>query len=170
VVDQVQLKAPQILDGGAIGRAPEEGGEPAHGADVGSLRLVAQLAHAHVVEHALAKRRDRANRSVHGPAPVDERGGLPRSSTSQNPRPNESDQASLEGYRASGLVLRPVPVIPPSRRPVRTMPKAAPQEQPCGNQQAGDSSRRGLTRAARDLPFQMRIVGVRALPDTRRSR
>jgi hypothetical protein len=29
VIDQMQLVASQILDGGGIGRSPEEGGEPA---------------------------------------------------------------------------------------------------------------------------------------------
>ena len=37
-------------------------------------------------DHALAQRRDSGSRDVHGPAPVSERGGLPRSQTSQNQR------------------------------------------------------------------------------------
>jgi hypothetical protein len=89
LIDQVQLEATQILDSGGVGRASQEGGQIANGADVGFLRLVLQFAHAHVVDHALALRRDGLSRGVHGSAPVEERGGLPRSSTSQNQRRNE---------------------------------------------------------------------------------
>ena len=64
------------------------GGELANGADVAVLGVLGHLAHAHVVEHALAQRRDSGSCDVHGPAPVDERGGLPRSPTSQNQRHN----------------------------------------------------------------------------------
>ena len=62
LIDQVQLEAPQVFDGGGVGRALEEGGQLAHGADVGCLRLVLELAHAHVVDHALAQRRDGRSR------------------------------------------------------------------------------------------------------------
>jgi hypothetical protein len=103
----VQLEPPQIFDGGGVGRAPEEGGQLANSADVGFLSLVLQLAHAHVLDHALAQRCTGANRSVHGPAPVDERGGLPRSSTSQNQRRNELPRTLANDYRVSGLVLCP---------------------------------------------------------------
>jgi hypothetical protein len=53
------------------------------------LRLAAQLAHAHVVDHALPQRGDSGRRWVHGSAPVEERGGSPRSSTWQNQRRHE---------------------------------------------------------------------------------
>jgi hypothetical protein len=54
VIDQVQLVASQVLDGGGIGRAPEKPGELAHDAQIVRLRLRCKLAHTHVVEHALA--------------------------------------------------------------------------------------------------------------------
>jgi hypothetical protein len=44
------------------------------------------------------------SRPVHDPAPVDERGGVPRSPTSQN----RSDTRRRYAYRESGLVLRPI--------------------------------------------------------------
>ena len=58
MIDQVQLVAPQILDRGRVGRAPKKGGELPHDADVVALRLVRELAHPHVVDHALTQRRD----------------------------------------------------------------------------------------------------------------
>ena len=42
LIDQVQLVAPQILDAGGVGRAPEEAGKLAHRANVVALRLVAR--------------------------------------------------------------------------------------------------------------------------------
>jgi hypothetical protein len=62
-VDQVQLEAAQILGTGGIGRASQVAGELANGADVGVLGVVGQLAHAHVVEHALTQRKRPANPS-----------------------------------------------------------------------------------------------------------
>ncbi len=59
-VDQVKLEAAQIFDVAVSGERPEEGGKLANGADVGGLRVGLELAHAHVVEHALAQRRDGA--------------------------------------------------------------------------------------------------------------
>jgi hypothetical protein len=57
-IDHVQLEAAQVLNGGAVGRALEEDGELAHRAQIASLCLGLELPHAHVVEHALAQRRD----------------------------------------------------------------------------------------------------------------
>ena len=54
-VHQVQLEAPKVLGGGGIGRAAEECGQLANGADVAVLRVLGKLAHAHVVEHAMAE-------------------------------------------------------------------------------------------------------------------
>ena len=89
-VHQVQLEATQVLGGGGVRRAAEEGGELAHGADVALLRVLGELAHAHVVEHALAQRRDgrRWGRGgdVHDPAPVGDRGGLPHIAESRAQR------------------------------------------------------------------------------------
>src|SRR4029077_10486776 len=85
VLDHVHLEAPQVLSARGVGRGLEEGSETAYCTKIAGLRLGLELAHAHVLEHALAQRRDGRSRDVHGPAPVDERGGLPRSTTSQNP-------------------------------------------------------------------------------------
>ena len=57
-IDQVQLKAAQVLGGGGVRRAAKEGRALAHGADVPLRRVLGKLAHAHVVEHALAQWRD----------------------------------------------------------------------------------------------------------------
>ncbi len=85
-VDQVQLEVAQVLDGGGVGRALQELGQLANGAYVGFLGPRLQLAHAHVFDHALTQRRARAGGRVHGCSSVGERGGLPRSPTSQNHR------------------------------------------------------------------------------------
>ncbi|MDR3740244.1 MAG: hypothetical protein P4L40_14615, partial [Terracidiphilus sp.] len=58
-IDQVQLEAPKIFHGGCVGRTLEKAGEVPNRANVGSLGLGSELAHAHVIEHALAQRRDR---------------------------------------------------------------------------------------------------------------
>ena len=57
-IDQMQLVAPQILDRGRVGRAPKEGGQLSYRANVMALCLVRELAHPHVVDHALPQRRD----------------------------------------------------------------------------------------------------------------
>jgi hypothetical protein len=44
------------------------------------LGLGGELAHPHVVDHALAQRTDGVSGRDHGWAPVGKRGGLPRSS------------------------------------------------------------------------------------------
>src|SRR6202140_4233037 len=108
----MQLVAPQVLDGGGVGRAPEESGELTDHADIAGLRLRCELAHAHVVEHALAQRTDILAGVSHGSAPVEERGGLPRTqhgnrvgflspATTAQPEPH---------YRASGFVHWPTSV------------------------------------------------------------
>src|ERR1700724_1888373 len=66
----MQLVAPQVLDGGCVGRAPEESGELTDHADITGLRLRCELAHAHVVDHALAQRTDILAGVSHGSAPV----------------------------------------------------------------------------------------------------
>jgi hypothetical protein len=83
LVDQVQLKAAQIVGGRGVGCSFEEDGQTADCADVARLGSRLQLAdaHAHVVEHALAQRGDGRSPEFHGCAPVEERGGLPRSTT-----------------------------------------------------------------------------------------
>src|ERR1700692_3460717 len=74
--------------------------------DITGLRLRCELAHAHVVDHALAQRTDTRAGVSHGSAPVEERGGLPRTqhgnrvgflspATRAQPEPH---------YRASGFV------------------------------------------------------------------
>jgi hypothetical protein len=79
-VHQVQLEAAQVLGSGGVRRSAKKRGELAHGADVALPRVLSELAHAHVVEHALAQRRDGRGwgRSVdvHDPAPVGDRGRL----------------------------------------------------------------------------------------------
>ena len=66
VIDQMQLVIAQILHAGRVRRAPEILREVAHGADVIELRLLAQLPHPHVVDHALAQRTDARLLSFHG--------------------------------------------------------------------------------------------------------
>jgi hypothetical protein len=61
-IDQMQLVAPQILDRGRVGRAPKEGGQLSHRTNVMALCLVRELAHPHVVDHALPQRRDPVKR------------------------------------------------------------------------------------------------------------
>jgi hypothetical protein len=62
VIDQVQLVAPQILDGGGVGRAPKEGSQLSYRANVLALGLVREFAHPHVVDHALPQRGDAVQR------------------------------------------------------------------------------------------------------------
>ena len=57
-LDHVQLEGPKILGSGRVRRSLEIGGEPANGADVVDLGLAVELAHPHVVDHALAQRGD----------------------------------------------------------------------------------------------------------------
>lgn len=54
-LDHVELEGSQLIRGGGVRRAPQEGSEPANGADVVGLRLAVEPAHAHVVDHALAQ-------------------------------------------------------------------------------------------------------------------
>jgi hypothetical protein len=82
VVDQMQLIAPQVLDRGGAGRAPEESGELTDHADITGLRLRCELAYAHVVDQALAQRTDIPAGVSHGSVPVEERGGFPSALTS----------------------------------------------------------------------------------------
>lgn len=67
-----------------IGRAAEEDGQRATGADVACRRVLGKLAHANVLEHALTQRCAGTRGGLHVEAPVDERGGLPLASTSQS--------------------------------------------------------------------------------------
>ncbi|MNR16317.1 hypothetical protein D3C85_1329140 [compost metagenome] len=77
-VDQVQLEASQILGSGRVGGALKEAREVTHCSNVRRLRLGAELARAHVVEQALAQRRNSRCGRDHDRAPVEERGRLPR--------------------------------------------------------------------------------------------
>jgi hypothetical protein len=54
MIDQIELVAPQVLDGGHVRRAFERPGELAH-AQLALVSLRGKLAHAHVVDHALAQ-------------------------------------------------------------------------------------------------------------------
>lgn len=65
------------------------GRQLAHCAEVGYLRARLQLVYAHFVKHALTQWGNWLGRRVHGRCSVQERGQLPRSSTSQNLRRNE---------------------------------------------------------------------------------
>ena len=47
------MVAPQILDGGGVGRAPEVLREGPDRTNIAGLRLGIELAHPHVVDHAL---------------------------------------------------------------------------------------------------------------------
>jgi hypothetical protein len=62
LIDQVQLVTAQILYAGGVRRAPQKTGKLAHRANVVALRLVGELAHAHVVDHAPAQRADALGR------------------------------------------------------------------------------------------------------------
>ena len=81
---QMQLKAPQIFSGGGVGRSTQECSQLANGTDVAVLRVLGKLAHAHVVEHAGGAVACLGEWWSPWWAPVDERGGLPRSPTSQS--------------------------------------------------------------------------------------
>ncbi|MDH6147446.1 hypothetical protein OKW46_001368 [Paraburkholderia sp. WSM4179] len=109
----MQLVAPQVLDRGGVGPAPEKSGELTDHADITGLRLRCELAHAHVVDQALAQRTDILAGVSHGSAPVEERGGLPR--TQHGNRAGFLSPAtraqSEPHYRASGFVLRGATVI-----------------------------------------------------------
>ena len=107
LVDQMQLEAAQVLGGRGVGRAVKKDSELAHGAHIAGLRLGLELAQVHVLEHALTQRRDARCRSVPDAAPVEERGGMPRSPTSQNQRPYEPPRPPRSAYRASGFVHWP---------------------------------------------------------------
>jgi hypothetical protein len=56
--NQVQLVAAQILVAGRVGRATQKCGQPPHGTDVCVLGLGRELAHPHVLDHALTQRTD----------------------------------------------------------------------------------------------------------------
>src|SRR5260370_35015663 len=77
----MQLVAPQVLDGSRVRRASEERGKLLDHSQITGSRLRRELAHAHVVDHALAQRTDTLAGVSHGSAPDEERGGLPRSSS-----------------------------------------------------------------------------------------
>ena len=53
LIHQMQLIAPQVFDGGAIGRVPEKKGKLSDSAQVVALGLVGEFAQPHVVDHAL---------------------------------------------------------------------------------------------------------------------
>lgn len=56
----MDLEVADILRGRGIRRPLEERGEAPHGTHIVTLRIVAQAAHGHVFEHALAQRTDGA--------------------------------------------------------------------------------------------------------------
>ena len=58
-VNQMQLIAPQILCGGSVRGAPQLLGESAYRPDIGFPCLGRELAHAHILQHALTQRRYR---------------------------------------------------------------------------------------------------------------
>jgi len=55
-IHAVQLIAAQILGAGRVGRVAQESGEVPDGTDVSTLRLGGELAHPHVLDHALTQR------------------------------------------------------------------------------------------------------------------
>jgi hypothetical protein len=57
-VDQVQLIAPQIFCCGSVRGAPQILCKSADRSDVGVPRLGRELAHTHILQHALTQRRD----------------------------------------------------------------------------------------------------------------
>src|SRR4029453_7914358 len=56
---KVEMIVPQMLDPELIGRSPVESAELRYRTDVSLLGAWRQIAHRHVVDHALAQRRDR---------------------------------------------------------------------------------------------------------------
>jgi hypothetical protein len=58
----MQLVATQVLDRGCVGRTAKEGSQLSHRPNVLHLCLVGELAHPHVVDHALPQRRDPVKR------------------------------------------------------------------------------------------------------------
>jgi hypothetical protein len=56
----MQLEAAQILRRRSVGRAADEGRKRPDVANVVAARLLAEAAHGHVFDHALAQRADRA--------------------------------------------------------------------------------------------------------------
>lgn len=57
-LSQVQLELPHILGRGGLRRAAEEGREASDLTDVIGAGLLDEMAHRHVVDHALAQRAD----------------------------------------------------------------------------------------------------------------
>src|SRR5204863_518338 len=117
----LDLEAAQVLRGGRVGPAPEEGGEAADVADVVALGLVREPAQAHVIDQALAQGADRAGgeKIVHRGAP---RMKEPRCSARLRRASNDTRRS--RPYRAlttrtlprSGFVLRPDDVMPDRHR------------------------------------------------------
>ena len=108
MIDQVQLVAPQILDRGRVGRAPKKGSQLSYRTKVVALCLVRELAHPHVVEYALAQRRDGMRRCVHGFCSCrDARRIASFHNINRSSVPTTTDTRSELNYRASGLVRRP---------------------------------------------------------------
>src|SRR5271167_2007689 len=64
---QVQMKFPQMLDSEFVGRSQVEGTELRYRTNVCLVGAWRQIAHRHIVDHALAQRRDRLG---HRRAPV----------------------------------------------------------------------------------------------------
>src|SRR5215472_15682755 len=54
-LDQVQLKAANVVGGGRVGRALQERRKPPAAVDVAALRMGPQLACPHVLDHALTQ-------------------------------------------------------------------------------------------------------------------
>ena len=118
VVDEMQLVVAQFLDTGGVRRAPEVLGKLPYRTKVMVLRLLAQLAHPHVVGHALAQRADARLLSFHGLLLSEIEAGLPHIQHRQLPAVANhllsKHPATVEHhpYRASGLVQGSNPAFP----------------------------------------------------------
>ena len=64
-LDQMQLKAANVVGGGRVGRALQECRKPPAAIDVAALRMRPQLARGHVLDHALTQLTD-GGISTHG--------------------------------------------------------------------------------------------------------
>jgi hypothetical protein len=147
---------------GGVRRTVEIDGQLAGSADMGFLGLGLQLAHAHVFEHALTQRRVRAGGRVHDCGSVDERGGLPRSSTSQNHGCSNHHRRGPSAYRVGRALRR-------KRRTPAAVDNSAPMSDPQGStcqsqfgvRTSGATSggagidRAGVFNAVRVLPTRM---------------
>ena len=116
LLDQVQLEATQVLGARSVGRALKKDSELAYRTNIAGLRLGLELAHVHVLEHALTQRRDARSRSVHDAALLkNEADCLARQHRRANSATNHHD---LPGAPTARAVSSPGRTAGPSRRAV----------------------------------------------------